>query len=417
MADTIYKQGDSNYSKGSTFRKGTRFKKGVRFNKGTDYTKKGGGTKPAAGNRMFGKYIGKVARGVSGQGAMGLGFPPDDEANTDQQSTYKMGLESYQRALETGDQRRLQGIRNAGIIVHAERPALGWRQGQSLAGKMVDDVDQLARAAYDRFIDSDSSAVHIVYMHDKEIVSQVSFPDGYPVSNPIDAASLESSVVKYLNNATMPEEADGYYVIQNHPDSDIDEDSAKMQVSVAKKLAGYLGGIMLAPGFQYGLVSTFNDQIRMQKRQLPIPTPGEEFAPGFDGPYTVLNTHQDLLGKPTVDENKPLKMSSANISSISQRIERARDTTLLVYSEQGKAVAIQEIPNKLFKKTKNFNEYVSKQMEKYSADEVVAVVDEKKLASAKPTMDSSHKRNLDIKIAKMDEVTLAAEIVDSNTLV
>lgn len=414
MADTIYKQSDSSLRKGSTFRKGARFKKGHNFNKGTDFTKKAGGTKVSGGGRMFGKYIGKMARGVSGH-AMELGFPPDAVASN-QQSTYKMGLEAYQRALETGDQRRLQGIRSAGIIVHAEQPAPGWRVEQALSGKVVDDIDQLARLAYDRLVDSNSSAVHVVYMSENKIMSQVSFPNGYPLTQPIDAASLENSVVKYLSNAKAPEDVDGYYIIQNHPSTDINEGDAAMHLAISKTLTGYLGGIMLSPGFQYGFVHTDQDQIRLQKRQLPIPTPGEEFVAGYDGPYTVLNTHQELLGQPVIDPNKPLQNSNANITHISQTIERARDTTLLVYSENSKVVAIQEIPNKLFKKTKKFNEYVSKQMEKYNADEIVAVVDEKKVSSAKPTLHRAAKRDIDMKIAKMDELTLATEILDSRTL-
>jgi len=187
-------------------------------------------------------------------------------------------------------------------------------------------------------------------------------------------------------------------------------------LAISKTLTGYLGGIMLSPGFQYGFVHTDKDQIRLQKRQLPIPTPGEEFVAGYDGPYTVLNTHQELLGQPVIDPNKPLQTSNANITHISQTIERARDTTLLVYSENSKVVAVQEIPNKLFKKTKKFNEYVSKQMEKYNADEIVAVVDEKKVSSAKPTLHRAAKRDIDMKIAKMDELTLATEILDSRTL-
>ena len=414
MADTLYKQNESGFRQGSIFKKGTRFKKGHNFNKGTDFTKKAGGTKVAGGGRLFGKYIGKMARGVSGH-ALELGFSPD-EFSTDKKSTYQMGVEAYQRALETGDQRRLRGIRSAGIIVHAERPSLFWRGDQDLVGKDIDDIDQLARMTYDRFIDSDSNTVHVVYMNKNKIVSQVSFPQGYPKTKNIDMDSLESTVMGYLNDAEAPEDVDGYYIIQNNPSSEINEDNAKLHLDISKNIDGYLGGILLAPGFQYGFVHTDSNQVRLQLRQLPIPTPGEEFVAGYDGPYTVLNTHQELLGQPTIDSNKPLKMSNDNISRISQTIERARDTTLLVYSDNGKVVAVQEIPNKLFKKTRKFNEYTKSQLNKYGADEVVAVVDEKKLASAKSTLHSSIKQDIDLKLAKMDEASLATEIVDPNTL-
>lgn len=415
MADTLYKQNETAFRQGSIFKKGTRFKKGHNFNKGTDFTKKAGGTKVAGGGRMFGKYIGKMARGVSGH-ALDLGFAPPDEFSTDKKSTYQMGVESYQRALETGDQRRLRGIRSAGIIVHAERPSLFWRGDQDLTGKSVDDIDQLARMTYDRFIDSDSNTVHVVYMNQDKIVSQVSFPRGYPKTLNVDMATLEDTVMSYLNDAVAPEDVDGYYIIQNNPSSDIDEDNAKLHLTISKNLDGYLGGILLAPGFQYGFVHTDNNQIRLQRRQLPIPTPGEEFVAGYDGPYTVLNTHQELLGQPTIDSNKPLQLSNAHISRISQTIERARDTTLLVYSDNGKVVAVQEIPNKLFKKTRKFNEYTKSQLNKYGADEVIAVVDEKKLGSAKPTLHSSIKNNIDLKLAKMKEATLETEIVDPDTM-
>ena len=416
MAETIYKTNDTQTRKGSNFRKGARFKKGHNFNKGTDFTRKAGGTKSSAGGRLFGKFIGKMARGVSGH-AENLGFTTEDKASADKQSTYQMGVESYQRALETGDQRRLRGIRSAGIIVHAERPSSDWRGNQELSGKVIDDIDELARVAYDRLVDSDNNAAYVVYMNKNKIVSQVAFPEGYPNAASVNSASLKDSIIKYLNNAVAPEDVDGYYIIQNSPSPDMNEDDTSMHSAISNDLDGYLGGIVLSPGFQYGFVHVNNNQAVVQKRQLPIPTPGKEFVAGYDGPYTVLNTHQELLGQPTIDENKSLKMSNDNISHISQTIERARDTTLLVYSESGKTVAVQEIPNKLFKKTRKFNEYIGKQMEKYGSDEIIAVVDEKKIAGSKPTVSNSIKNDIDLKIAKMNEITLTAEVLDSNTLV
>ena len=417
MAETIYKTNDSQLRKGSNFRKGARFKKGHNFNKGTDFTRKAGGTKSSAGGRMFGKFIGKMARGVSDH-AEDLGFTSEDDFPTkDKTSEYQMGVESYQRALDTGDKRRLAGIRSAGVIVHAERPTGSWRSGQELTGNTVDDIDDLARKAYDRMVDSDANTAYVVYMNDNKIVSQVGFPEGYPnTTKSVNSTSLEDSVIKYLNNAVAPEDVDGYYIIQNHPNTDIGQDDIGMHSNISKNLDGYLGGIVLSPGFQYGFVHVNNDQAVIQKRQLPIPTPGQEFVAGYDGPYTVLNTHQELLGQPTVDDDKPLRMSNDNISRISQTIERARDTTLLVYSDNGRTVAVQEIPNKLFKKTRKFNEFVSKQMEKYGSDEIVAVVDEKKIASARSTINSSIKNDIDLKLAKMDVVTLATEMLDTNTI-
>jgi hypothetical protein len=266
-------------------------------------------------------------------------------------------------------------------------------------------------------VDSDANTAYVVYMNDNKIVSQVGFPEGYPnTTKSVNSTSLEDSVIKYLNNAVAPEDVDGYYIIQNHPNTDIGQDDIGMHSNISKNLDGYLGGIVLSPGFQYGFVHVNNDQAVVQKRQLPIPTPGQEFVAGYDGPYTVLNTHQELLGQPTVDDDKPLKMSNDNISRISQTIERARDTTLLVYSDNGRTVAVQEIPNKLFKKTRKFNEFVGKQMEKYGSDEIVAVVDEKKIASARSTINSSIKNDIDLKLAKMDVVTLATEMLDTNTI-
>lgn len=417
MAESIYKTNDTQFQKGSKFRKGYRFKKGHRFNKGTDYTRKAGGTKVSAGGRMFGKFIGKKARGVSDlAGNPGI-TSVDDFPTTDKHTEDQMGVEAYQRALETGDKRRLAGIRTSGIIVHAERPSTSWRGDQDLSGKMVGDVDQLARVAYDRLVDADTNSAYVVYMNQNKIVSQVALPKGYPKTAPIDTVSLQDSVIQYLNKAAAPEDIDGYYIIQNYPDAKMDNNDIGIHGAIAKNFDGYLGGIVLSSGFQYGLVQVNNnDQVQIQKRQIPFSTPDDKSVTGYNGPYIVLDNHQELLGEPTIDESKPLKMSNHNISRISQTIERARDTTLLVYSDDSKAAAIQEIPNKLFKKTRKFNAFVKKQMEKYGADEVIAVVNEKKLAGARATVDSTVKNDIDMKIAKMNGITMSTEVLDKTLI-
>jgi hypothetical protein len=369
--------------------------------------------KPDAGKRFFGKFIGKSVRGVSG-GVKLVKAPPDFNTN-DRRNTFLMGLEAYQRALQTGDKRRIRGIRSAGVIVHAEKVSAKWRGLQQLEDKTIQDLDHLARIAYDSLVDSDANTVHIVYLKKNKIVSHVSFPQNYPLGETQDITSLQESVITYLKNANVPD-ADGYYAIQNYPDTKIANDIPDMHKSIAKTLPGYIGGLLITPGFQYGHIQLQeNDVVKVEEKQLPLPDAGEEFVPGYDGPYTVLNNHQELIGKPAATKNP--STASVNISQISKKIERSRDTTLLVYSNNGKTVGIQEIPNSLFKQTKKFNDYTKSQMKKYDADEIVAVVDKNKVHGATPSIKRTLKKNkFNLKLAQMDTKTLEAELLDNNIL-
>jgi hypothetical protein len=370
------------------------------------------GTKPTAGRRAFGKFIGKAVRGTSDKVKL-VPTPPDDMSQ-DKRRFFQMGLESYQRALQTGDQRRIRGIRSAGIIVHAENVHPNWRIKQTLQGREVTDIDQLARLAYDNLVDADMNTVHFVYLKKNKIVSQVSFPKNYPLATPQDMSNLQDDILKQLQDMKLPK-ADGYYTIQNYPDTKMNVDVPEMHRTIAKKFPGYMGGLIITPGFQYGYVQLQGDTVQLQEKQLPIPAPGDETVPGYDGPYTVLNHHQNLLGKPTLEPNKPIDVSNLNISKISQHIERARDTTLLIYSKNNKTVGIQEIPNSLFKKSKKFNDYAKSQINKYGADEVIAVVDKNKIHGAKPAIQRTTKK-LALKLASLDTKTLATSLLDTNLL-
>ena len=368
--------------------------------------------KPDAGRRMFGKYIGKFGRGIS-DGVKFVKAPPEF-TSSDRQRNFLMALESYQRALETGDKRRIRGIRSAGIIVHAERVSPTWRGAQDLQDRTIEDIDHLARLSYDSFVDSDANTVHIVYVKKNKVISQVSFPKNYPLSTPYDVASLQESVLDQLKD-TKVQGADGYYAIQNYPDNKLDTNIAEMHKSIANTMPGYLGGLVIAPGFQYGHINVSSDGVKILQQQLPLPSPGQEFVPGYDGPYTVLDQHQNLIGQPTVVDDD--SASSLNIGKISKHIERSRDTTLLIYSSNNKAVGVQEIPNNLFKKSTKFNDYTKGQMNKYGADEVIAVVDKSKVHGATPTIKRTLKKNkINIKLAQLDTKTLETEILNMNTL-
>jgi len=368
--------------------------------------------KPDAGRRLFGKYIGKFGRGIS-DGVKFVKAPPEFSSN-DRQRNFMMGLEAYQRALDTGDKRRIRGIRSAGVIVHAERVNPNWRTAQGLQDKTIEDINHLARLSYDSFVDSDTNTVHIVYMKKNKVISQVSFPKNYPLSMPADVSSLQESVLKHLKD-TKVQGADGYYAIQNYPDNKMDSNAAQMHKSIADTMPGYLGGLLIAPGFQYGHVNISNAGIKIVQQQLPLPNAGQEFVPGYDGPYTVLAQHQNLIGHPTVTDNDT--SSNENIGKISKHIERSRDTTLLVYSSNNKTVGIQEIPNNLFKKSNKFNDFTKGQLNKYGADEVIAVVDKSKVHGATPTIRRILKKNkINLKLAQLDTKTLETEIMNMNTL-
>lgn len=361
------------------------------------------------GQRYFGKGIGKVPRSLT--------LSPDPETSApeifkgDRQKRWRMYLNAYENAFRTGDKRRLRGIRSMGIIVHAEKVDPNWRMKLNLADKKITTLDDLARMVHDRFIAAQQNAAHLVFVKNNVIKSHVSFPKGYPQSMANNPQALQDSIVKSLGN-TRPQDTDGYYLVENHPDAKLTPDETQLHKIIANKMNGYLGGILLKPGFDYGLVTMQNGQFNLQNKQLPLPITDTEEVQGYDGPYTVLANHQDLIGHP-VHVAQTNKMSDRSISQIANKIERARDTTLLIYADKGKTTGIQEIPNPLIKKAKKFDDFLTEQMQKYNADQVVAVLDSTKVNIAKPAANRTVKKlGIDLQVAARDVVKKTVHMVD-----
>lgn len=292
-----------------------------------------------------------------------------------------------------------KGLATPSIVVHAEKIA-SFAAADAL-GKRVDNADEVARLAKDYFADNNLS-YHLVFVKGGKVVGFRLYPNAASYKNGIDKLTFTDVDFSSLRQSVAKIQASGYYVIENTPTKNISDAATNIEehVRIASEIPGYLGGVVMGLADEYGELSLkASNGIKMSKkrgdvdfRKKRISDPQPEVLNEYGVLYTILNEHQDLIDTPAT--------TPKDIEKVSRVVARAEKSVLLVFRRLNKTVAVQEIPQSLYMKSKTFNDYVEDQARKYAASGITAVVNSTKAEAAIKTFRRTvNKTDLDMTLA------------------